>query len=142
MRQAAIFDLDGTLCDTSSIVHLVQGEKRDFKAFHAASAQCPAHESVVAAVEAQRAAGRAIVIVTAREFIWRDLSLTWLAEHGIEHDGLYMRVVADYRKDTEVKADILRQVRGEGFDVQEAWDDKPEVVELWQKMGVTAHLAP
>ena len=83
---AVIADLDGTLCDVSEILHLVEGEERDFHAFHAASADCASVEAVVEAVRAAKATGRGILIVTGREFIWRDLTLDWLAKHEIPYD--------------------------------------------------------
>jgi phosphoglycolate phosphatase-like HAD superfamily hydrolase len=141
MRDAVIFDLDGTLCDTSAIVHLVEGDdEKDFAAFHAASADAPPNEDVVAAAREQAAQGRAILVVTSREFIWRDLSLDWLVEHEIPFDGLYMRIVGDYRKDVVVKKDILQQITDDGFSVLAAWDDKESVIELWRENGIDVHV--
>ena len=139
MRDAAIFDMDGTLCDTAGIVHLIEGEDRDYWAFHAASAGCPPHEDVVEAARAEHEAGRAIVVVTSREFQWRDTTLSWLTQHDVPHDAVYMRIVGDYRKDTAVKADILKQIKDDGFNVLAAWDDKPEVIDLWRENGIAVH---
>ena len=139
MRDAAIFDMDGTLCDTAGIVHLIEGEDRDYWAFHAASAGCPPHEDVVEAARAVHEAGRAIVVVTSREFQWRDTTLSWLTQHDVPHDAVYMRIVGDYRKDTAVKADILKQIKDDGFNVVAAWDDKPEVIDLWRENGIAVH---
>lgn len=139
MRDAVIFDLDGTLCDTSTVVHLIEGDDKDFAAFHAASADCPPRAEIVEAVRAEREVGRAILIVTSREFIWRDTTLTWLSRHDIPYDALHMRIVADYRKDTAIKADILKQIRVDGFNVVAAWDDKPAVLDLWRENGIAVH---
>ena len=139
MRDAVIFDLDGTLCDTSSIVHLVEGDDKDYPAFHAASRDCPPHADVVAAARAQADAGRAVLVVTSREFIWRDLSLDWLVEHGVPHEGLYMRIVGDYRKDVVIKQEILEQITADGFGVMEAWDDKDAGLDLWREHGIEVH---
>ncbi len=136
MRDAAIFDMDGTLCDTSSVLHLIEGDDKDYAAFHEASADCPPRPEVVTAAEAERASGRAILVVTSREFIWRDLTLDWLAKHEVPYDALYLRIVGDYRKDVAIKADILAQIRSDGFEVLAAWDDKPAVLELWRDNGI------
>jgi hypothetical protein len=40
-QSAVIVDLDGTLCDVSTILHFVEGDEKDFPAFHTASAECP-----------------------------------------------------------------------------------------------------
>jgi phosphoglycolate phosphatase-like HAD superfamily hydrolase len=140
MREAVIFDLDGTLCDTSAIVHLIEGDDKDFAAFHAASAGCPAHDDVVAAAQQQAELGRAVLVVTSREFVWRDVSLDWLVAHGVPYDALHMRIVGDYRKDVVVKAEILRQIVDDGYTVVEAWDDAPVVLDLWRENGITVHV--
>ena len=139
MRDAVIFDMDGTLCDTSQIVHLIEGEDKDYAAFHAASAGCPAHEDVAAAAREQAAKGLAILVVTSREFVWRDLTLDWLVAHDIAYDALYMRIVGDYRKDVVIKTEILEQITSDGYRVLEAWDDKPAVLDLWREHGISVH---
>jgi len=141
MREAALFDLDGTLCDTSTIEHLTQGPDRDYAAFHAASAGCPPRDDVRAALEDACERGLVIVLWTGREFVWRDLTLDWLAGHGIAHDGLYMRWAADYRPATTVKAALLQDIAADDLRVVEAWEDDPAVAELLRESGVaTVHL--
>lgn len=139
MTDAVIADLDGTLVDVSSISHLVEGEDRDFHAFHAGSKDCPPRPEVVEAVRAAHAAGRAVLVVTSREFIWRDLTLDWLQEHDVPYDQLVMRIVGDYRPDHVVKAEMLDQLEKDGYAVLEAWEDSADIVELWRSRGVTVH---
>ncbi|MET0952623.1 MAG: hypothetical protein ABWX57_05000 [Aeromicrobium sp.] len=140
MRDAVIFDMDGTLCDTSGIVHLIEGDEKDYHAFHAASADCPAREEVVAAARDQADRGRAVLVVTSREFIWRDLTLDWLVAHDVPFDALYMRIVGDFRKDVAIKTDILAQIVDDGFGVLEAWEDQPAVAGLWRGNDVEVHV--
>jgi beta-phosphoglucomutase-like phosphatase (HAD superfamily) len=137
--EAVIADLDGTLCDVSEILHLVEGEDRNFHAFHAASAGCPSVEAVVEAVRAAKQTGRGILIVTGREFIWRDLTLDWLAAHDIPYDELVMRIVGDYRPDDVIKAEMLDDLEKRGWTVAEAWEDRDDIAELWESRGITVH---
>ena len=139
MRDAAIFDMDGTLCDTSSVLHFIEGEDKDYAAFHAASADCPPRAEVVEAAKAEQASGRAILVVSSREFIWRDLTLDWLVKHEVPYDAIYLRIVGDYRKDVAIKKDILAQIKADGFEVLAAWDDKPSVLDLWRENDIEVH---
>ena len=139
MTDAVIADLDGTLCDVSGILHFLEGEERDFAAFHAASADCPARSDVVEAVRAAHEAGRAVLVLTSREFVWRDLSLDWLVAHDIPYDELVMRIVGDYRPDHVVKAEMLDQAETDGWSVSEAWEDSEDIAELWESRGIVVH---
>jgi phosphoglycolate phosphatase-like HAD superfamily hydrolase len=139
MTDAVIADLDGTLCDVTDILHHVEGEQRDFAAFHAASAGCPPHADVADAVRTAHDAGKAVLVVTSREFIWRDLTLDWLVEHEIPYDELVMRVVGDYRADHVVKAEMLDQLEADGWAIAEAWEDSADIIELWESRGITVH---
>ncbi|MFL6090029.1 MAG: HAD family acid phosphatase [Aeromicrobium sp.] len=138
---AIIVDLDGTLCDVSTIQHLVEGEERDFHAFHAGSADCPPHAHVLEAVRAAAAKGSGVLVVTSREFIWRDLTLDWLAAHAIPYDELVMRIVGDYRADHVVKAEMLDDLQERGWTVTEAWEDQDDIADLWATRGITVHRA-
>ena len=140
VTRAVIVDLDGTLVDVREILHHVSGEQRNFHAFHAASATAPAHDEVVAAVRAAKAHGLAVLVVTSREFIWRDLSLDWLAAHDVPYDQLVMRVVGDYRPDHVVKAEMLDQLEADGYAVEQAWEDSPDIVDLWRSRGIEVHV--
>jgi len=136
MRDAVIYDLDGCLCDTSSIQHLVEGADRDFHAFHAAAADCPPLPHVIEAARADHAEGRAVVVVSSREFIWRDQAIDWLTRHDVPYDGLYLRIVGDYRRDTVVKGEMWDDLLADGFQPVAAWDDKHTVLDLWAEKGI------
>jgi phosphoglycolate phosphatase-like HAD superfamily hydrolase len=139
MNNAVIADLDGTLCDVSGILHHLEGEERDFAAFHAASADCPPNAEVVDAVRAAHDDGKAILVVTSREFVWRDLTLDWLVAHEIPYEQLVMRIVGDYRADDIVKAEMLDQLEADGWTISEAWEDSSDIVELWKSRGISVH---
>lgn len=139
MTDAVIADLDGTLVDVSAIAHLVAGEERDFTAFHTASRDCPPRPEVLEAVRAAHASGQAVLVVTSREFVWRDLTLDWLQEHEVPYDQLVMRIVGDFRPDHVVKAEMLDQLEKDGFTVTRAWEDSADVAELWRSRGIEVH---
>jgi len=140
MTDAVIADLDGTLVDVSSILHHVAGEERDFAAFHSASRDCPPRPEVVEAVRAAHEQGRAVLVVTSREFVWRDLTLDWLQQHDVPYDQLVMRIVGDYRPDHVVKAEMLDQLEKDGYRVVEAWEDAEDIADLWCSRGIDVHV--
>lgn len=122
VREAVIFDVDGTLCDVRGIRHLLDGPG-SFHAFHRASVDCPPHRHVV---EAARAA-HAVLIVTARTVLFRPHTAMWLALHEVPSDAMWMRAARDGRPDYEVMRSILARVR-ERYVPVHAWDDNPAVL--------------
>ncbi|MDP5228517.1 MULTISPECIES: hypothetical protein [Arthrobacter] len=103
LREAMIFDVDGTLCDVRSIRHHVSPPpgstsfKADFDAFHGASIDCPPHEAVLELLLRAHGAGLAILVVTGRAEKWSFVTTMWLGEHGIPFDELMMRPRGDSR---------------------------------------------
>lgn len=136
MTRAVIVDLDGTLVDVSDIEHHVTGPEKDYAAFHAASSDAPADAEVLAAVQEAHASGLAVLVVTSREFVWRDLTLDWLVAHEVPYDELVMRIVGDYRPDHVVKAEMLDRLEADGYAVERAWEDRDEIADLWAGRGI------
>lgn len=140
LPEAVLFDMDGTLVDVSGIRHLINGPG-SFDAFHRASVDAPAHDWVVAAARAEAAAGRAVIIVTARQARYRHQTAWWLALHDVPSDAMYMRATNDCRPDHVVKRAILDGIRRR-YQVVRAWDDRPEVVALWATEGIPVTVVP
>lgn len=140
LPEAAIFDVDGTLCDVRGIRHLLDGPG-SFHAFHRASVDCPPHPNVIEAARRERAAGRAVLIVTARQARYRNLTAMWLALHQVPSDAMWMRGDGDFRPDFVVKREILRWIRALYRPVA-AWDDNPAVVQLWREEGIPVTVVP
>lgn len=139
---AELFDVDGTLCDVRSIRHYVTPPNRDFHSFHLASAFCPPNPEVVEWAHEARAAGRAVLVVTARMRKYRILTRKWLTSWDIPFDGLWTRQDGDFRKDAVVKREILAEIRGLGYDPRRATDDNPEVTDVWADEGLEIRIVP
>lgn len=140
LPEASIFDMDGTLCDVRGIRHLL-AEGGRFHAFHHASVNCPPHRWVVEAAQAEHAAGRAVLVVTARQARYRNVTAFWLAMHGVPSEAMWMRADNDNRPDHVVKREILAKIRAR-YRVVRAWDDRPEVVALWESEGIPVTVVP
>jgi hypothetical protein len=141
---AAIFDMDGTLCDVSSVRHFVarpKGEK-DFHSFHEAAAGCPPHQWVLDEAHDLSNAGLAILVVTARSEEWAVPTLWWNLLHEVPFDEIFHRPRGDFRKDVLVKADILADIRRRGYNPVHAYDDNPSIVALWESENIPVTLVP
>lgn len=140
LRDAVIFDMDGTLCDVRSIRHLLQGPG-SFDAFHLASANCPPHQWVVDAARQVHEDGMAVLIVTARKWRYRNLTAMWLALNQVPSDAMWMRRDDDARPDFLVKQGILRQIR-RLYNPVHAYDDNPNVIDLWDREDIPVTPVP
>jgi beta-phosphoglucomutase-like phosphatase (HAD superfamily) len=134
-QPAVIVDMDGTLCDVSTVIHL-QAEPDGFNAFHKACARCPPHRAVIDWLLDHHSRGHEILIVTGRDAWTRGLTEQWLAEHlPIPAAGLHMRRDGDFRSNTAVKREIHGRL-ALTYDIRSAIDDDPEIIGLWQEIGI------
>lgn len=142
--EAIIVDVDGTLCDVSGVRHYVVGDprRRDFHSFHRASELCPAIPSTIAWVNRHAAMNRTVIVVTARNRRYEFITRRWLRKWNVPYDLLFMRGVRDERPDDQVKADILADIRGRGYDVVAAIDDNPTVIALWEREHIPVTKVP
>ncbi|MCS4594807.1 hypothetical protein KTJ89_17580 [Brevibacterium sediminis] len=139
--EAAIFDVDGTLCDVRSIRHFVEntnnakGFKRNFKRFHSESSNCPANAQVKQLAQRLKENGLFIVAVTAREEKWSDLTVKWLQDKEIPFDAFYCRPNHDYRPDNRIKSEIAKRIQ-ERYRVVIAVDDRDDIIDVWRSEGI------
>jgi beta-phosphoglucomutase-like phosphatase (HAD superfamily) len=134
-QPAVIVDMDGTLCDVSTVIHL-QAEPDGFTAFHEGCAQCPPHQAVIDWCIDHHGRGHEILIVTGRDAWTRELTQRWLCEHlPVPTAGLHMRGDGDFRSNAEVKREI-HSLLALTYEIRAAIDDDPEIVGLWQEIGI------
>lgn len=141
LPEAELFDMDGTLADVRGIRHLVLGRKRNFHKFHRESVNCPPNPEVVEGARAAHAAGRAVLVVTARSTLFRHHTAFWLAMHEVPSDRLFMRPAGDQRADVLVKQDIAALIMRR-WTVVRAWDDNPNVIDLWEHLRLPVRRVP
>lgn len=141
MSAAVLVDMDGTLVDVSHLRHFVEGPGKDFDSFHKLSLDAPPHDWVVSEVN-QWAMTHKILIVTARNTKYDDVTWAWLDRNGVAFDKLYSRGLKDFRADYEVKKDILQKVKDDGFTPVWAYDDNPNTFPLWANAGIPTTIVP
>ena len=140
-QPAVIVDMDGTLCDVSTVLHL-QAEPDGFTAFHEGCAQCPPNPAVVDWCLDHHSRGHEVLVVTGRDAWARGLTDEWLSKHlPVPIDGLHMRHDGDFRSNVDVKREIHSRLAAT-YDIRAAIDDDPQIVELWQEIDIPVTIAP
>jgi len=136
-KQKAIYcDLDGTLCNCEHRRHHLDGNRWDL--FFGGMGDDTIIEHTEQVLRAMSAAGYAIVIGTARpdENGYKAATIEWLRRHDIPFDAIYMCAGGDYRKDSNVKVELLEQMLEDGWDIQFALDDRDGVVRAFRDYGL------
>lgn len=136
--KAVICDLDGTLCDVRHRRHLVEGQKKDFKAFHKALVHDTPFQDMLTKVIEFEKSGVQIVFVTGRPVTYMDETVEWLSKHFPKMFSfrLYLRPEKDNRPDTEVKAEIYDRCIKDELEVVKVYDDRPSVIRMWREKGL------
>lgn len=135
-----IFDIDGTLAefDSARLGHLVHGEDKHWEAFHREMRQAPVIEPVARLLAKLQAQGERIVLCSGRPEGWRDQTLAWLAQAGIDADAVYLRGRDEDRaSDPDVKRAALNRIRADGYRPWLVVDDRSAVVAFWREAGLT-----
>jgi len=139
---AVLVDVDGTLCDVSSVRHHVLNRPKNFEAFHQESEHCPAHPEAVAWCIEQHRRGHTLLVVTARSDIWHGVTERWLRKHlPVSYAGPFMRRHGDWRKDTEVKTEAHFYL-SQHYEIVAAIDDNPAIIALWESLGIPTTVVP
>ena len=142
MANCVIFDLDGTLADVRHRLHHIKSTPPDWTAFFDGCVDDGCHDYVrhlnhIVATGLSTDGGPITVFVcSGRPDSHRQESEDWLDHNHVEYDMLLMREAGDHRPDVVVKKEMLDGIRGQGYDVLFAVDDRPSVVQMWRENGV------
>lgn len=88
-------------------------------------------KAVIRAVTRQ---GYPVVFMSGRDECCRQETEEWLGEYFSEVN-LHMRPAGDMRKDTVVKRELYEEHILGRFNVMAIFDDRPQVISLWQELG-------
>lgn len=147
MKRAYIFDIDGTLMDTTHRQHLIDGTitPKNWDAFFAACDQDPPIPHIIE-LAGKLADGSDILFVTGRSDDVRQktinsLNVAFYAAFGtpldwIKSEDIYMRPSGDHRADTIVKSELLDQVIADGWTPIMVFEDRASVVTMWRERGI------
>jgi predicted kinase len=91
----------------------------------------------VAELVRQISKNHAIVVLSGRSEVCRDLTLAWLDQHQIPHTELFMRPKDDQRPDDILKADLYAIYIQDRYNVLGVIDDRPKVCRMWRSLGLS-----
>lgn len=144
-RGAFIFDLDGTLCNsTERAEKYLSGEEKDWDGFYRDVDKDGEISSVVSVAVALFKAGWDILFVTGRPESCREKTLKWIREHmpdeiaNTEH--LFMRSAED-----GFRADYVTKTRNYRNNIEGKWwiggvfEDRDQCVRAWRDLGLQCY---
>jgi hypothetical protein len=133
-----IFDLDGTLADIRHRRHLVEGDKRDWPAFHAACVDDTPNMPVVRTALGLYWAGAELWVWSGRSDVVRAETERWLyLVVGPYHSELRMRKHGDYQTDVSLKRSWLHGIGPrDRARLVAVFDDRTRLVDMWRSEGV------
>lgn len=91
-------------------------------------------EHVVETVQAYKAFGFKIVIMSGRDEVSREATERWLRRYNVPFDDLFMRPAGSMVKDNIVKHDLFWEHVAPKYDVRLALDDRNQVVDFTRKV--------
>lgn len=137
---AVIVDIDGTIRDTSEIIHLVTERPKDYDEFYRRCSDCPPIERIVNVLrERYFNPGWKIVIASGQPERYRLENERYVNSQLGRFDWMCLRQAGDRRKAPEVKYDMLLRMRAYGYHPIDAWDDDLDVVRMYIANGIAAH---
>jgi len=131
-QPVAVFDMDGTLA--------LMGERSPFD--YSKVMEDEPNWPVVQIMRALKNTGYGIVILSGREDVCMESTVTWLEERiGLTPADykIFMRKAKDFRKDNIVKYEIMKnEVLPSNF-VVGVFDDRDQVVKMWREAGLQCY---
>lgn len=133
--KAIIVDIDGTLADVRSIAHICT-ELQDLDLYHEKSVDVPVVDWVLSDIEKALDRGDAIFLVTARKEKYLYQTMQFLIKNKVRFTSIFMRKNDDTSNDVDYKKSVLNSIRDLGYHVTTAYEDNPEIAELWMACGI------
>lgn len=126
-----IVDIDGTVA---------QNVGRGYHDYHRVSEDAP-RRHVIDVVRSLHASGYGIIFLSGRPDSCYEETRLWLKENlGIPgaESPLFMRKSGDFRKDFIIKNEIFDEHIRNAYSVVGCIDDRPQVLRLWDSLGIPA----
>jgi len=137
-NRVRVVDLDSTVSDDYWRLWMIDPKEPDSVAkYHAYHIHCDRDHVINRHIVDDSPVP--VVFLTARPEYMRRKTLQWLKEHNLSHEALVMRGNDDHTPSPEMKKNALRQIR-RLFEIERAYDDRKDVVQMFRANGVEAIL--
>lgn len=144
-----ICDIDGTIANCEHRKKYLPSGKMDWQHFLnptlvALDAPIPHMKNILNTLSGRYG----IIYVSGRPEALRDATLEWLMNHHFSFNesfpfsSLYMRGNLDYRPDHIIKEEILALIRATYGEPSFVIDDRPSVLQMWQRNGLLTLALP
>lgn len=143
-KPCIIWDLDGVLADSDHRLHYIVADRAnpDWESFHEHTLEDKPIKAGCTMFWAFDYFGLEQFICTARWNRNRTLTEQWLQMHRLTpYTGLFMRSEGDDRSGHEIKLDQLRLIWSLGYEPILAFDDNPEIVNMYRMSSVPCFAA-
>lgn len=126
LPKAVIVDIDGTVADMTAIRGPFEWDKvcRD-----------EPRTEILSMVKGMQMIGYSVVFLSGRDGVAYKDTMNWLKLHTDYPFELHMRAAGDSRKDYVVKEELFWPLT-ERFNITTAVDDRPQVLRLWEELGI------
>lgn len=91
---------------------------------------------VIAVVRALANEGHRIIGMSGRDAAYREVTQEWWTKNGIPFHEFLMRPKGDGRMDAIVKNELFESYVARRYNVLGAFDDRPQVIRMWETKGV------
>jgi phosphoglycolate phosphatase-like HAD superfamily hydrolase len=135
LKAVYVFDLDGTICNTSHRKQYVQTKPKNWDAWNAGLVNDKPNNAVIEVLHSLFHMGFGILLVSGRSEDYREQTKEWLEKYDVFYDELYMRKSKDLRADDIIK-DEIADVLQNNYNIMGVFDDRKRVVDMWIKRGI------
>lgn len=140
LKEAVIFDIDGTLANNEHRVHHLypeDGSKKDWEAFFEDQSDDSVIPDVRRVLQMYNYSGVRIYILTGRGEEYRGDTVKWLWNYDIKYERLAMRPLDDRTNDDILKINQIKAWQAEGIKIVGLYDDRKRICDAARAHGIT-----
>jgi FMN phosphatase YigB (HAD superfamily) len=128
-KKIILWDLDGTLSDSTWRLPLIKNKPKNWKMFMQESINDnPIPQTLFLFQLMLSLPDTVSLIVTARSEKERPQTETWLTKNDLHYTEMFMRKDKDFRPDWEVKRELVDEIVEKYGPIFMAFDDRPNVI--------------